>query len=113
MITPLSQYDLTSVDICLFIDLFSVDERSGVIRVAGNLTLDYVPFYDLRIEAYDLGSPRRSSVCRARISVVDQNTHKPEFHQTEFDLRIAESKDNCHFPLIVHLFKVCIFDISN
>ena len=71
--------------------MFTIHPRTGLIRVAGNLTSDYIPFYELRVEAYDLGTPSPlSTTAIVRISIIDQNTQRPQFSQTEYELQVRE-----------------------
>lgn len=60
--------------------------------MAGNLTADYIPFYELRVEVYDQGTPSLSSVATVRVSVIDQNTQRPQFYQTEYELQVREGE---------------------
>ena len=71
--------------------MFTIHPSTGLIRVASNLTSDYIPFYELRVEAYDLGTPSPlSTTAIVRISVIDQNTQRPQFSQTEYELQVRE-----------------------
>ena len=76
--------------------LFIIDAINGVVRIAGDLSSDYQPFYELRVEAYDGGSPSRSSIATVRISVIDQNTQRPMFRQTLYQLQVLEGQSVGH-----------------
>ena len=76
--------------------LFIIDAINGVVRIAGDLSSDYQPFYELRVEAYDGGSPSRSSIATVRISVIDQNTQRPMFRQTLYQLQVLEGQSMGH-----------------
>jgi len=60
-------------------------------KVSGDLSVNYLDLYELRVEAYNPGPTHVRAVTLVRITVLDQNTHRPVFPQTHFSLQIPES----------------------
>ncbi|NXI42562.1 PCDAB protein, partial [Galbula dea] len=54
-------------------DVFSIDAKSGEIRLRGALDFETVTFYDLQIKARDKGTPPLSGHCSVELEVVDVN----------------------------------------
>ncbi|NWR62210.1 PCDA1 protein, partial [Bucorvus abyssinicus] len=54
-------------------DVFSIDEKSGEIRLMGPLDFETVTFYELQIRAKDKGTPPLSGHCKVLVEVVDMN----------------------------------------
>lgn len=61
-------------------------------KVAADLSQNYIEFYELRVEAFDLGTPSRSSIAKVMVSVIDENTQRPVFTQTQYSLSVREGK---------------------
>lgn len=70
---------------------FSVDERSGLLRLEQPLDRELRSVYTLRARATDMGSPRRlSSLCDVSVSVLDINDDPPVFERREYAATLAE-----------------------
>ncbi|NWH60234.1 PCDAB protein, partial [Geococcyx californianus] len=54
-------------------DVFSIESKSGEIRLKGPLDYEIVTFYDLQIKAKDMGTPPLSGHCSVELEVLDVN----------------------------------------
>lgn len=82
---------------------FSVDERSGLLRLEQPLDRELRSMYALRARATDLGSPRRLSVlCDVSVSVLDINDDPPVFERREYAATLAEDVEVGAQVLRVH-----------
>ncbi|NWH67736.1 PCDA1 protein, partial [Geococcyx californianus] len=54
-------------------DIFSIDVKSGEIRLMGALDFEAVPSYALNVKAKDNGTPPLSGHCRVILEVLDVN----------------------------------------
>ncbi|NXR12636.1 PCDAC protein, partial [Semnornis frantzii] len=54
-------------------DLFSIDGKSGEIRLRGTLDFETVNFYELQIKAKDKGTPPLSGHSKVLLEVLDVN----------------------------------------
>ncbi|NWX04304.1 PCDAB protein, partial [Caloenas nicobarica] len=54
-------------------DIFSIDAKSGEIRLTGTLDFETVAFYDVQIKATDKGTPPLSGHCKVLVEVLDVN----------------------------------------
>uniref|UniRef100_A0A8C5MXL6 Protocadherin-16 n=1 Tax=Leptobrachium leishanense TaxID=445787 RepID=A0A8C5MXL6_9ANUR len=80
------------------LQVFRLETRrlsSGVLSVelvvSSDLDRENRSSYSLILEAYDGGSPSRSSQMRLDVSVVDINDHAPVFNQSRYQVVISES----------------------
>ncbi|TSN95695.1 Protocadherin Fat 1 [Bagarius yarrelli] len=70
---------------------FSIDEHSGVLRLATALNRELHPSYTLRARAMDRGWPRPlSAVCSVTVSVLDLNDDPPVFQRRDYAAIIPE-----------------------
>lgn len=70
---------------------FSIDEHSGVLRLATPLDRELRPSYTLRARATDRGWPRPlSTVCSVTVSVLDLNDDPPVFQRRDYVATISE-----------------------
>lgn len=70
---------------------FSVDEHSGVLRLATPLDRDLRPSYTLQARATDRGWPRPlSAICTVTVSVLDLNDDPPVFQRRDYVVTIPE-----------------------
>lgn len=70
---------------------FSIDEHSGVLRLAAPLNRELRPSYTLRARAADRGWPRPlSTVCSVTVSVLDLNDDPPVFQHREYVATVPE-----------------------
>ncbi|XP_068021789.1 protocadherin alpha-3-like isoform X5 [Melanerpes formicivorus] len=71
-------------------DLFSIDTKSGEIRLKRALDFEAVTLYDLQIKAMDKGSPPLSSHCSVELEVLDVNDNAPEVWVTSLSVPVPE-----------------------
>ncbi|XP_067937195.1 protocadherin Fat 4-like [Watersipora subatra] len=72
------------------VELFEVDITSGKVKLVGDLSVNYLPSYELRVVATDSGSPPLFSMANVRITVIDLNTQRPVFLSTYYEVRVLE-----------------------
>ncbi|KAM6299715.1 protocadherin alpha-2-like [Aegotheles albertisi] len=71
-------------------DLFTIDLKSGEIRLTGALDFEVVRLHDLQIEARDKGTPPLSGHCSVELEVVDVNDNAPEVWVTSLSVPVPE-----------------------
>ncbi|NWR61142.1 PCDA3 protein, partial [Bucorvus abyssinicus] len=71
-------------------DVFSIDVKSGEIRLTGSLDFETVTFYELHIKAIDKGTPPLSGHCSVELEVVDVNDNAPEVWVTSLSVPVPE-----------------------
>lgn len=70
---------------------FSIDEHSGVLRLATPLDRQLRPSFSLRARATDRGWPRPlSAVCSVIVSVLDLNDDPPVFQHRDYITSVPE-----------------------
>ncbi|CAG5990901.1 unnamed protein product [Menidia menidia] len=75
-------YSLSSQDQDHVLNLFQIDEHSGLLTVKGNIDFEYHPAFEIRVQASDKGSPQMTSQCKILIEVMDINDNAPEISVT-------------------------------
>ncbi|NXU85327.1 PCDGM protein, partial [Xiphorhynchus elegans] len=72
--------------------LFSLDGRSGEVRVSGALDFEESPFYEIYIavRARDKGSPAMEGHCHLRVELIDINDNSPEIVLTSVSSPVQE-----------------------
>ncbi|XP_062500688.1 protocadherin Fat 4-like [Corticium candelabrum] len=68
---------------------FSVDQTSGVVRVAKSLDRESTPEFQFYIRAFD-GAPSLSSLVRVRVHLIDENDEPPKFLLSQYDITVRE-----------------------
>ncbi|NWS11568.1 PCDAD protein, partial [Pachyramphus minor] len=71
-------------------DVFSINEKSGEIRLRGALDFETVTLYDLHIKAKDQGTPPLSGHCSVELEVLDVNDNAPEVWVTSLSVPVSE-----------------------
>ncbi|XP_074771983.1 protocadherin alpha-6-like [Athene noctua] len=71
-------------------DVFSIDGKSGEIRLTGALDFETVNFYDLHVKATDKGTPPLSGHCKVVVEVLDVNDNAPEVWVTSLSVPVPE-----------------------
>ncbi|XP_009561725.2 protocadherin alpha-6-like [Cuculus canorus] len=71
-------------------DVFSLDAKSGEIRLTGGLDFENVPFFVLHVEATDKGTPPLSGHCEVVLEVLDENDNAPEVRVTSLSVPVPE-----------------------
>ncbi|XP_048589348.1 protocadherin Fat 4 isoform X1 [Nematostella vectensis] len=84
---------------------FSLDLKTGVLKLIGSLDYEDVPQYTLHISATDLGSPPLTSYQLFNVVVVDVNDNPPEFTRDLFIGTVSENE-----PTGTSVVKVTAYD---
>ncbi|NWR61141.1 PCDA3 protein, partial [Bucorvus abyssinicus] len=71
-------------------DIFSIDMKSGEIRLTGSLDFETVTIYELHIKGKDKGMPPLSGHCKVLVEVVDVNDNAPEVWVTSLSVPVPE-----------------------
>ncbi|XP_065546893.1 protocadherin alpha-3-like [Lathamus discolor] len=71
-------------------DLFSIDPKTGEIRLTGPLDFEDVRLHELQIEARDKGTPPLSGHCSVELEVLDVNDNAPEVWVTSLSVPVPE-----------------------
>ncbi|XP_014867689.1 PREDICTED: protocadherin alpha-8-like [Poecilia mexicana] len=75
-------YSLSSKDQDHILDIFQIDEHTGLITVKGNINYEEHPVFEIRVQASDRGYPPMTSQCKVLIEVNDLNDNAPEISVT-------------------------------
>ncbi|XP_017312969.1 protocadherin Fat 4 [Ictalurus punctatus] len=70
---------------------FSIDDRSGIIRVAQNLDYGKAKKYTLEVEGRDGGSPSLTGSATVVVLVEDVNDKAPKFSKDQYDVAVYEN----------------------
>ncbi|XP_063269945.1 protocadherin alpha-3-like [Prinia subflava] len=71
-------------------ELFTIDAKTGEIRLTGTLDFEKVCLHELQIEATDKGTPPLSGHCSVELEVLDVNDNAPEVRVTSLSVPVAE-----------------------
>ncbi|NXO19461.1 PCDAB protein, partial [Oriolus oriolus] len=66
-------YEIDSIIPPSATDIFSIDAKTGEIRLTGTLDFETVTLYDLHIKAKDKGTPPLPGHCKVVVEVLDVN----------------------------------------
>ncbi|NXX40435.1 PCDA3 protein, partial [Tricholaema leucomelas] len=83
-------YEIDTFDPASGSDLFSIDGKSGEIRLKGALDFEAVTLYMLQIKAQDQGTPALSNHCSVELEVLDVNDNAPEVWVTSLSVPVSE-----------------------
>ncbi|KAM4586909.1 protocadherin alpha-6-like [Fundulus diaphanus] len=83
-------YSLSSKDQDHILDIFDIDEQTGLLTVKGKLDFEEHPAFEIRVQASDRGSPPMTSQCKVLIEVMDLNDNAPEISVTTLINTIKE-----------------------
>uniref|UniRef100_A0A3Q3L738 Protocadherin 1 gamma 31 n=1 Tax=Labrus bergylta TaxID=56723 RepID=A0A3Q3L738_9LABR len=72
------------------LNLFSVDSKSGEIRVKGDVDYEKAARYHITVQARDGGSPAMEGSCNVIVDVIDANDNTPEVTLTSLTSHIGE-----------------------
>uniref|UniRef100_A0A3Q3A6H3 Cadherin domain-containing protein n=1 Tax=Kryptolebias marmoratus TaxID=37003 RepID=A0A3Q3A6H3_KRYMA len=86
-------YSLSSKDQDHVLDLFQINEQTGLITVKGNVDFEEHPAFEIRVRATDKGSPPMTSQCKVLIEVEDLNDNTPEISVTTLITTVKEDAD--------------------
>ncbi|XP_069725617.1 protocadherin alpha-2-like [Phaenicophaeus curvirostris] len=71
-------------------DLFTIDTKTGEIRLTGTLDFEEVRSYEIQIDARDTGWPPLSGHCSVELEVLDENDNAPEVRVTSLSVPVPE-----------------------
>ncbi|XP_034399764.1 protocadherin gamma-C5-like isoform X18 [Cyclopterus lumpus] len=71
-------------------NLFSVDSKSGEIRVKGDVDYEKATAYHITVQARDGGSPAMEGSCNVIVDIIDVNDNAPEVTLTKLTSPIRE-----------------------
>ncbi|XP_059339316.1 protocadherin alpha-3-like isoform X3 [Ammospiza nelsoni] len=71
-------------------ELFTIDTKTGEIRLKGTLDFEDVRLHELQIEATDKGTPPLSGHCSVELEVVDVNDNAPGVWVTSLSVPVPE-----------------------
>ncbi|XP_072252472.1 protocadherin alpha-8-like [Leuresthes tenuis] len=83
-------YSLSSQDQDHVLNIFQVDEQTGLLTVKGNIDFEQHPAFEIRVQASDKGSPQMTSQCKILIEVLDVNDNAPEISITTLITTVQE-----------------------
>ncbi|XP_035524776.1 protocadherin gamma-C5-like isoform X3 [Morone saxatilis] len=72
------------------VSLFSVDSKSGEIRVKGDVDYEKAAAYHITVQARDGGSPAMEGSCNVIVDIIDANDNAPEVTLTSLKSPIRE-----------------------
>lgn len=72
------------------LSLFSVDSKSGEIRVTGDVDYEKASAYHITVQARDGGSPAMEGSCNVIVDIIDANDNTPEITLTSLTSPIRE-----------------------
>ncbi|XP_042645889.1 protocadherin alpha-2 isoform X3 [Tyto alba] len=72
------------------IEMFTVDEKKGEIRLQGKLDYEERDSYEIMVETRDKGSPPLSGHCSVEVEVLDVNDNAPEVWVTSLSVPVPE-----------------------
>ncbi|XP_068570865.1 protocadherin gamma-C5-like isoform X5 [Cebidichthys violaceus] len=72
------------------LNLFSVDSKSGEIRVKGDVDYEKANAYHITVQARDGGSPAMEGSCNVIVDIIDVNDNAPEVTLTKLTSPIRE-----------------------
>ncbi|XP_030650241.1 protocadherin 1 gamma 32 isoform X1 [Chanos chanos] len=73
--------------------LFSVDSKTGEIRVTGDVDFETASVYDITVQARDGGTPAMEGSCNIKVEVTDVNDNTPEVTLTSLVSPIREDAE--------------------
>ncbi|NXG00585.1 PCDA2 protein, partial [Sakesphorus luctuosus] len=83
-------YEIDSIFPPSAADIFSINVKSGEIRLKGALDYEGITMYDLHVKAKDKGTPPLSSHCSVELEVLDVNDNAPEVWVTSLSVPVPE-----------------------
>ncbi|XP_018592667.1 protocadherin gamma-C5-like isoform X10 [Scleropages formosus] len=69
---------------------FSVDPKTGEVRVTGQVDYERADVYDIAVQARDRGSPAMEGSCNIKVEIADVNDNTPEVTVTSLTSPIKE-----------------------
>ncbi|KAK1789318.1 hypothetical protein P4O66_015254, partial [Electrophorus voltai] len=75
------------------LNLFSVDPKTGELRVIGEVDYEQTTVYDITVQARDGGTPAMEGSCNIKIQITDVNDNTPDVTLTSFSSSISEDAE--------------------
>ncbi|KAM6952973.1 protocadherin alpha-6-like [Lycodopsis pacificus] len=75
-------YSLSSKDQDHVLEIFQIDEHTGILTVKGKIDFEEHQAFEIRVQASDNGYPPMAAQCKVLIEVVDVNDNAPEISVT-------------------------------
>ncbi len=75
-------YSLRETDQNQILEIFQIDQNTGVITVKGNIDFEENNAFEIRAQASDKGQPPMSTHCKVLVEVLDINDNEPEITVT-------------------------------
>ncbi|XP_048884454.1 protocadherin gamma-C5-like isoform X1 [Brienomyrus brachyistius] len=73
--------------------LFSVDAKTGEVRVTGEVDYEKADVYDITVQARDRGSPAMEGSCTIKVEITDVNDNTPEVTITSLNSPVKEDSE--------------------
>eukprot|EP00079_Xenopus_tropicalis_P034326 XP_017948097.1 PREDICTED: protocadherin alpha-5 [Xenopus tropicalis] len=70
--------------------LFSIEEKTGIIRVSGEIDFEKENLYEIEVEASDKGQYAMTGHCKVVVNILDVNDNPPEFTVTSLNVPVPE-----------------------
>ncbi|XP_070819219.1 protocadherin alpha-8-like [Chaetodon trifascialis] len=83
-------YSLGSKDQDHILEIFHIDEKTGLITVKGNIDFEEHTAFEIRVQASDKGYPPMAAQCKVLVEVVDLNDNIPEISVTSLINKVKE-----------------------
>ncbi|XP_034545027.1 protocadherin alpha-8-like isoform X16 [Notolabrus celidotus] len=83
-------YSLGSKDQDHVLQIFQIDEKTGLLTIKGKIDFEEHPAFEIRVQATDKGYPPMAAQCKVLIEVVDLNDNTPEISVTSLVNRVKE-----------------------
>uniref|UniRef100_A0A8C5G2B2 Protocadherin alpha-8-like n=1 Tax=Gouania willdenowi TaxID=441366 RepID=A0A8C5G2B2_GOUWI len=83
-------YSLSSKDQDHVLNLFHIDEHTGLLTVKGNIDFEEHSAFEVRVQASDNGYPPMTAQCKVLIEVEDLNDNTPEITVTMLSNTVKE-----------------------
>ncbi|XP_053180036.1 protocadherin alpha-8-like [Scomber japonicus] len=85
-------YSLSSKDQDHILEIFKIDEHTGLLTVMGKIDYEEHLAFEIRVTASDKGSPPMAAQCKVLIEVVDLNDNAPEIFVTSLINAVKEDE---------------------
>ncbi|XP_026212888.1 protocadherin alpha-8-like [Anabas testudineus] len=96
-------YSLSSKDQDHVLEIFQIDEQTGLLTVKGKIDFEEDSAFEIRVQASDKGSPPMAAQSKVLIEVVDLNDNAPEISVTSL---LNTVKENAKLGTAVALVSV-------
>uniref|UniRef100_UPI003AB0CC14 protocadherin alpha-3-like n=1 Tax=Centroberyx gerrardi TaxID=166262 RepID=UPI003AB0CC14 len=83
-------YSLGTKDQDHVLEIFHIDQTTGVLTVKGKVDFEEHPAFEIRVQASDKGQPPMAAQCKVLVEVVDLNDNAPEITVTSLLTAVKE-----------------------